>query len=83
MGSTGDYHPLTWHDPATGRWEGFGIEIAERIASEMGVRAEFVKTSWPTLAADVQADKPTFDLAIRSEERRVGKECRSRWSPDH
>ena len=64
MGSTGDYHPLTWHDPATGRWEGFGIEIAERIASEMGVRAEFVKTSWPTLAADVQADKPTFDLAI-------------------
>ena len=23
------------------------------------------------------------DAAIRSEERRVGKECRSRWSPDH
>ena len=22
-------------------------------------------------------------LAERSEERRVGKECRSRWSPDH
>ena len=64
VGSTGDYHPLTWQDPATGRWEGFGIEVAERIASEMGVRAEFVKTSWPTLAADVQADKPTFDLAI-------------------
>jgi len=64
VGSTGDYHPLTWHDPVTGRWEGFGIEVAERIASEMGVRAEFVKTSWPTLAADVQADKPTFDLAI-------------------
>ena len=64
MGSTGDYRPLTWRDPETGRWEGFGIEVAERIASELGVRAEFVKTSWPTLAADVQADKPTFDLAI-------------------
>ena len=25
---------------------------------------------------------PTFDF-IRSEERRVGKECRSRWSPYH
>src|SRR5882762_5943271 len=24
-----------------------------------------------------------IDLAQRSEERRVGKECRSRWSPDH
>ena len=23
------------------------------------------------------------DVKIRSEERRVGKECRSRWSPDH
>ena len=23
------------------------------------------------------------DIAIRSEERRVGKECRSRWSPYH
>ena len=23
------------------------------------------------------------DTAIRSEERRVGKECRSRWSPYH
>src|ERR1035437_7202569 len=25
----------------------------------------------------------TFDLSRRSEERRVGKECRSRWSPYH
>ena len=24
-----------------------------------------------------------FDLRSRSEERRVGKECRSRWSPYH
>src|SRR3989442_12886888 len=24
-----------------------------------------------------------FDIQDRSEERRVGKECRSRWSPDH
>ena len=24
-----------------------------------------------------------FDKIIRSEERRVGKECRSRWSPYH
>src|SRR2546425_11977817 len=24
-----------------------------------------------------------FDVLVRSEERRVGKECRSRWSPYH
>ena len=27
--------------------------------------------------------KGDFKEASRSEERRVGKECRSRWSPDH
>src|SRR5687767_2412147 len=26
---------------------------------------------------------PTFSASARSEERRVGKECRSRWSPYH
>ena len=29
----------------------------------------------PKLAAEL--------VTMRSEERRVGKECRSRWSPDH
>ena len=28
-------------------------------------------------------DSITSTMEIRSEERRVGKECRSRWSPDH
>ena len=28
-------------------------------------------------------DKTVTDLTGRSEERRVGKECRSRWSPYH
>ena len=64
VGSTGDYRPLTWLDQKTGRWEGFDIDVAEQIAAALGVRAEFVQTSWPTLAADVQSDSPAFDLAI-------------------
>ena len=28
-------------------------------------------------------DFKTFEKQLRSEERRVGKECRSRWSPYH
>ena len=28
-------------------------------------------------------DKDTMISVLRSEERRVGKECRSRWSPYH
>src|SRR5690348_11337146 len=29
------------------------------------------------------AETEWADTTLRSEERRVGKECRSRWSPDH
>ena len=38
-----------------------------------------------TLAADLQAAIAPMlaDPHFRSEERRVGKECRSRWSPYH
>ena len=31
----------------------------------------------------VMANDPRPAYPARSEERRVGKECRSRWSPDH
>ena len=31
----------------------------------------------------LQEDLPLLELPFRSEERRVGKECRSRWSPYH
>ena len=31
---------------------------------------------------NTDTEKECFDL-LRSEERRVGKECRSRWSPYH
>src|SRR3712207_9547418 len=36
-------------------------------------------------AADLDRTFPlsVYDLVARSEERRVGKECRSRWSPYH
>ena len=32
---------------------------------------------------DMERDAKTGAWAVRSEERRVGKECRSRWSPYH
>ena len=30
-----------------------------------------------------EIDSQTYKTNLRSEERRVGKECRSRWSPYH
>lgn len=62
-GTTGDYHPLTFLEP-DGSYTGFGIEVAERIAKELGVDIRFVPTSWPTLTTDVLEDPQKFDLAI-------------------
>src|SRR5258708_16663238 len=36
-----------------------------------------------TIAGRPMNPRRALDLAVRSEERRVGKECRSRWSPYH
>lgn len=63
VGTTGDYHPLTFLEP-DGSYTGFGIEVAERIAKEIGVDIRFVPTSWPTLTTDVLEDPQKFDLAI-------------------
>ena len=63
VGTTGDYRPLSFCE-ADGTYWGFGIEIAKEIARYLGVEVSFVKTSWPTLTADVLAEPQIFDLAI-------------------
>ena len=44
-----------------------------------------LKKKVKAIAVPVTKDekKKALESAIRSEERRVGKECRSRWSPYH
>ena len=45
------------------------------------------KTNQATIIANMQPEEREYILYLplydRSEERRVGKECRSRWSPYH
>src|SRR3989449_2174752 len=36
-----------------------------------------------TVSSKTMNETQLYDIAYRSEERRVGKECRSRWSPYH
>jgi len=50
--TTGDYKPFTYLDPAKGEYEGIDIDMAKDLAAALGVKAEFVKTSWKTLLAD-------------------------------
>ena len=43
---------------------------------------EILGTKYPIIQGGM-ANIATGEFAARSEERRVGKECRSRWSPYH
>jgi len=58
-----DYRPLSFCE-ADGTYWGYGIEVAKAIAGKLGVGIKFVKTSWPTLTADVLTEPQLFDLAI-------------------
>jgi len=54
------------------------VDSAQRLARD-GVVTGASSRNWSSCSEYVQY----FDSMDRSEERRVGKECRSRWSPDH
>ncbi len=62
VGATGDYRPFTALDKATGAYSGFDADMARSLGEALGVRVEFVPTSWPTLARDLQSD--AFDIAM-------------------
>src|SRR5258708_9846149 len=65
------------HDLLSGRAIGFGQTGNAQHDLMVGCHAK--RTRCFTTASDISA---RIDRA-RSEERRVGKECRSRWSPYH
>jgi hypothetical protein len=52
----GDYLPFTWLEDGEdiSQVRGADIEMAKSLAQAMGVRAEFVKTTWPTLLDDLR-----------------------------
>ncbi len=62
VGMTGDYIPMSFLNEGTGTYEGFDVELAEIIANELGVKIEYVPTTWPTLMEDTLNHR--FDMAI-------------------
>ena len=61
VGVPGDYAPLAFHDKQ-GELVGFDIDMARSLANEQQLNVRFVLSSWPTLSADLAADK--FDIAM-------------------
>src|SRR2546429_7996785 len=88
LGKTGDdwmFQAFAHHLLLNGR------NVVRELASKFGNAAKrFVRVEFqlrcklaPVPGLDVTKPVLTTDLHRRSEERRVGKECRSRWSPYH
>ena len=62
------------------------IEPAETIIGPDSIDIEvkvFEGKQFTINEVGITGNQRVDDEVIRSEERRVGKECRSRWSPDH
>src|SRR5256885_11517465 len=53
------------------------------FAAATGCRAVVKITPDGQASVVMRAETPWSPTGVRSEERRVGKECRSRWSPYH
>lgn len=57
IGTTGDFNPMSFRDPASREYRGHQIECGQRLARDMNVRAEFVATDWRTLINGLVADQ--------------------------
>ena len=87
-----DPWPPAWPRDVGGREQvvaGSPQRTAEGLSGKAGRRRRQQGVSWGALAGVASTPHPCYVVSahvsrpLRSEERRVGKECRSRWSPDH
>jgi cyclohexadienyl dehydratase len=51
--TTGDYEPLSYRNPATGRYAGIDIDMANDLAAHLGRAVTFVATTWGSLMTDI------------------------------
>jgi cyclohexadienyl dehydratase len=62
IGVSGDYQPFSVCPENLTDCRGFDIDVAQRVATDLGVRLELVRFRWPDLRTDLAAGK--FDVAM-------------------
>lgn len=72
IGTTGDYRPMSYFNEKTGKYEGIDAELSKIIAESLGVKIEYVPTTWPTLSQDTLNGK--FDIALCGISRNYARE---------
>ena len=79
VGTPGDYRPFAMK--ADGKYAGHDIEVVEAMAKEMGVKVQYVDTTWPKLMADLQENK--FDVAVGGITRNVARISKIQMLPGY
>ena len=72
IGTTGDYRPMSYLNEKTGKYEGIDAELSQIIADSLGVKIEYVPTTWKTLSQDALDGK--FDIALCGISRNYARE---------
>jgi cyclohexadienyl dehydratase len=58
----GDYRPFALRDSATGEISGIDVDMANSLATALGVKLEIVPTKWADLLGDIASGK--FDIGM-------------------
>lgn len=51
------YYAISYRNPTSGELEGIDIDLSKELAKDMGVKLEYVETTFGTFIADLQANK--------------------------
>lgn len=76
VGTTGDYKPFSFDNG--GKYEGFDIAVAQSFADSLGLKLQFVKTTWHDLMSDLKSDK--YDIGMSGITRTVSRQKEARFS---
>lgn len=58
------YKPQSWYDTKTSEWKGFDVEVAQEVASRLGVTAEIAHQEWDLVTAGSWNDR--WDMNVGS-----------------
>lgn len=62
VGTTGDYAPFSYLEPASKRFRGIDIDLARDLAKNLDAELIFLQTSWPSLSRDLRDGK--YDIGM-------------------
>lgn len=63
VGTTADFIPFSYHQTSdTTQFSGIDISLAQDLGKSLGVKVKLIKTTWPNLIRDLNANK--FDIGM-------------------